>query len=62
MKKKESILGKLRQLGINEILEFPAARSSYVKSACTTFGFEWGKKFATHNIRERNIVQVKRIE
>ena len=50
----KSILSQLRELEIGHKLVFPAEKSSYVKSACTRFGFEWNKKFSTtQNTSER---------
>ncbi len=56
----EPILKTLREMGVNEVKEFPAERMSYVKSACVTFGFQWGRKYTTHTVREKNIIEVTR--
>lgn len=54
------ILTALRELEIGESVTYPAERSSYLKSACTQFGFEWGKKFRTKNNREERTVTATR--
>ena len=55
------ILTALRELEIGESCTYPAERTSYLKSACTTFGFEWGKKFTTSTNREERTVTATRI-
>lgn len=59
---KSSILSTLRVMELYETVQFPSTRCSYVKSACVTFGFQWGKKFTTHVVREENIIEVTRVE
>ncbi len=55
------VLTALRELEIGQSVTYPAERSSYVKSACSQFGFEWGKKFTTANNREERTITVTRI-
>lgn len=55
------ILTALRELEIGESVTVPAERGSYLKSACSQFGFEWGKKFTTTNNREERTVTATRI-
>lgn len=54
------ILTALRELEIGESVTYPAERSSYLKSACSQFGFEWGKKFTTSNNRENRTITATR--
>ena len=55
------ILSALRQLAVGESCTYPAERASYLKSACTSFGFEWGKKFTTTTNRAQRTVTATRI-
>ena len=56
------ILTALRELEIGDSVTYPAERSSYLKSACSQFGFEWGKKFTTSSNREDRTITATRIE
>lgn len=56
------LLTSLRELEIGESLTCPAERSSYLKSICSQYGFEWGKKFSTSNNRDDRTVTATRIE
>lgn len=58
----KSILATLRELEVGESCTYPANRTSYLKSACTTFGFEWGKKFTTTTNREDRTVTATRVQ
>lgn len=55
-------LAQLRELGAGESCTFPAERSSYIKSICSQFGFEWGRKFTSRTDRETRTVTVTRIQ
>ena len=55
------VLTTLRELEIGESVTYPAERTSYLRSACTQFGFEWGKKFTTTTNREENTITATRI-
>ena len=55
------ILTALRELEVGESCTYPAERTSYLKSACTTFGFEWGKKFTTTTDRKERTVTATRV-
>ncbi len=55
------VLTALRELEIGESVTYPAERTSYLRSACTQFGFEWGKKFTTTTNREENTITATRI-
>ncbi len=62
----EKIIDKPVHTALSELeswqsVTYPAERSSYVKSACSQFGFEWGKKFTTANNREERTITVTRI-
>ncbi|MBD5184663.1 MAG: hypothetical protein HDS97_07215 [Bacteroidales bacterium] len=46
------ILTALRKMEIGESLPYPVERTSYLRSACVSFGLEWGKKFKTKTNRE----------
>ncbi len=55
------ILTALREMEIGDSVTYPAERGSYLKSACSQFGFEWGKKFTTCNNRDDRTVTATRI-
>lgn len=55
------ILAALRELEIGQTVTYPTERASYLKSACSQFGFEWGEKFKTSNNREKRVVTATRI-
>lgn len=57
---KNSVLGQLKSLEVNETVSFPANRLSYVRASCALFGPEWGKKFSTHYDKENYSVTVTR--
>lgn len=57
----QPILTVLRKLEIGESVTYPAERTSYLKSACSQFGFEWGKKFTTSSNREDRTITATRI-
>lgn len=54
------ILTALRELEIGESVTYPADRTSYLRSACVSFGLEWGKKFTTKTNREERTVSATR--
>lgn len=56
------LLAKLRELEVGQSLTYPARRCSYLKSVCSQFGFEWGKKFTTTNNRQDGTVTATRVE
>lgn len=55
------VLSTLRNLDIGQSATFPANRASYIKSACTSFGFEWNKKFVTTTDRKLRTITATRI-
>lgn len=56
------ILTALRELEVGQSVTYPAERSSYLKSACSTFGFEWGVKFSTSINREERTITAVRVK
>lgn len=59
---KKPILTTLRSLKVGQSATYPANRASYLKSACTSFGFEWNKKFTTATDRQTRTITVTRTE
>ncbi len=57
----ESLLGQLNSLEVGEQFTVPVSRCSYLRSICTTFGLEWGKKFTTSTNREARTITATRI-
>lgn len=58
---KKSMLGILSELEVGAVHSFPAEKTNSVKSMCSTFGFQWGKQFATSINRTQRTVEVTRI-
>ncbi len=56
------ILTALRELEVGQSVTYPAERSSYLKSACSQFGFEWGVKFTTAINRKERTITATRVE
>lgn len=56
-----SVRGQLYQLLVGESVVFDASRTSYIRSNCTNFGFEWDRKFSTSTDREKRTITVTRI-
>ncbi len=56
------ILTALRELELGESVTYPIERTSYLRSACVTFGLEWGKKFKTSINRDSRTITATRTE
>lgn len=56
------ILTALRELELGESVTYPIERTSYLRSACVTFGLEWGKKFKTAINRDSRTITATRTE
>ncbi len=52
----------LREMEVGEVRQFPAEEMNSIKSMCSAFGFQWGKRFATTTNREERTISVTRIE
>lgn len=61
MEEKKSVRGQLHELAIGEKVSFPADKTSYVRSSCTNFAFEWNRKFTTATDKVARIITVTRI-
>lgn len=59
--RKKSLLGQLSDLAVGEELTVPVSRSSYLKSICVSFGWQWDKKFSTSTNREQRTITATRI-
>lgn len=59
--RKKSLLGQLNALEVGEELTVSVSRSSYLKSICSSFGLEWGKKFSVSTNREQRTITATRI-
>lgn len=55
------ILAQLRDLTVGETVTYPLSRMSSVKTMCSNFGTEWGKKFQTRVSRETGTIVVTRL-
>lgn len=58
---KSSLLGQLSALEIDGQLTVPVSRASYLRSICSGFGLEWGKKFSVSTNREQRTITATRI-
>lgn len=54
------VLTALREMEIGETLVYPISRTSYIRTACVSFGLEWGKKFKTSTSRADSTITVIR--
>lgn len=59
-KQTKPFLAKLRELNVGETIEQPLNKRAYVSSACTRFGLDWEKTFATRADKDRRVVVVTR--
>ena len=57
----KSFLSQLSGLEPGESLKESLSRLSYVRSACTTFGMQWSRRFTTSTSREEGTVTVTRV-
>lgn len=55
------VLAQLRELKVGQSITCPAERGSYLRTICSQFGFEWGRRFKTTNNRELRTVTATRI-
>ena len=54
------ILQVLREMEAGDKHSFPISRMSTVKTSCTMFGLQWGKKYSTKVNREKETIEVTR--
>lgn len=60
--KKKSVRSQIHDLEIGDKATFDASRTSYIRAACTNFGFEWARKFATATDRKTRTITVTRVK
>ena len=58
--KLNSDLSILRNLEIDQEVSFHISKTSNIRSMCSTFGLQWGKRFVTKTSRENSTITVKR--
>lgn len=58
--KTKSARQELKDMEVNEIIEFPIQRMCSVRSACSAYGLEWGRRFSTAVDREKSVIAVTR--
>lgn len=61
-KKKKTLLGTLATLEVGGSKCFPVSKLNSVRTACSSFGLQWGKRFTTNVVREEKIVKVTRVQ
>ncbi len=61
-KKNNSLLGRLASLGIGDFENFPIKKLNSVRTACSSFGLQWGKRFTTKVDRETMTIKVTRVQ
>lgn len=59
--KSKSVRSQIHELEVGDKATFDASRTSYIRAACTNFGFEWARKFSTSTDREKRTITVTRI-
>ena len=58
MSETTALLAKIGRLRVGESITFPVEKTNYIKSACSTYGLVWNKKFRTKvNRAERTITK-----
>lgn len=62
MAKKLSFKKTLESLAVGDSLDFPASKYRSVRSICSDYGFELGRRFSVKKDRENNKVIVTREE
>lgn len=51
---------ELREMDVREMKEFPINKLCSVRSACSQYGLEWGRKYSTSVDREKRVIAVTR--
>lgn len=59
--KEKTLLGTLRDLNVGEHVTVSASRESYLRRICSSYGFEWNRKFRTLLSREARTITATRI-
>lgn len=60
--KEKPTLSILNDMLVGQTLSFPAEKLNSVKSMCSTFGFQWNKKFSTSMNRANRTIEVTRVQ
>ena len=60
--KKNTLLGTLATLKVGGSKCFPISKLNSVRTACSSFGLQWGKRFTTNVVREEKVVKVTRVQ
>lgn len=60
--KSKSVRNQIHELEVGDKAVFPASKTSYLRAACTNFGFEWNRKFSTSTNRETRTITVTRVK
>lgn len=50
----------LLEMDVREVREFPINKLCSVRSACSQYGLEWGRKYSTSVDREERVITVTR--
>lgn len=61
-KSKKTLLGVLASLEVGACEDFSVKKLNSVRTACSSFGLQWGKRFTTKVDRETMTVKVTRIQ
>lgn len=60
MSETTALLAKIGRLRVGESITFPVEKTNYIKSACSTYGLVWNKRFRTKVNREERTITAKR--
>lgn len=60
--KKAPIWPRLRDMAVEENIDFPIQRMNSVKNACSSYGIIYNRQFRTKIDKERQIILVTRIK
>lgn len=58
--KRKSVRSQIHELEIGDKATFDASRTSYIRAACTNFGFEWNRHYSTQINRKNRTITVTR--
>lgn len=59
-KKSKPARQELLEMDVREVREFPINKLCSVRSACSQYGLEWGRKYSTSVDREKRVITVTR--
>ena len=62
MAEEKSVRLQLYELALNENLVFPLDKLTTIRSACSTYGLMWNRRFETKTDKEERNITITRVE